>query len=397
MTYFCYQGNDGDCGFAALKMLLARLQKSRAYLDLEKPKGRKEGFSLHELVSIAKEHGVILNSYRYTRKFDVITADELPFLACLEKNGSVHVVMVSSFRSARLSIYDPAEGIIRITFDEFLSLWNGYTLEPIAVEKRKYKRPRKAVLPWIYKALSYGFDLIALTALLVGFSYLNVPEKVIWPIVALSVFALVELGEKWYLFKVLKYFDRKYMERLCSEKNTDFKKRYQEYLAFKKGYFAGDKHFVMSFLMAGLIVLILCLNDVRNLYFILFFAMIVLFEHLLFKDQEQRKQKAMSLEESLLLGEEKTEEERLAHLDRLNGLSYRYAFDLSLRKFVYLILLLGASLLLTFTLGIHSANFVLLNFFIYYFFIENLQNLAGYGARREEYRRLRARFLDAYL
>ena len=42
MTYFTYQGNDHDCGFACLKMLLATLNKNKSYLYLDKEGKRSE-------------------------------------------------------------------------------------------------------------------------------------------------------------------------------------------------------------------------------------------------------------------------------------------------------------------------------------------------------------------
>ena len=53
MKYFIYQGNDHDCGFAALKMLLANLAKDKSYLYIPKP-AKREYYTLEDLNDIAK-------------------------------------------------------------------------------------------------------------------------------------------------------------------------------------------------------------------------------------------------------------------------------------------------------------------------------------------------------
>ena len=58
MRYFTYQGNDYDCGFASLKMLLCYAHKTPKYLRLAKPEEKRSRYSYRDLLDIAARHGV---------------------------------------------------------------------------------------------------------------------------------------------------------------------------------------------------------------------------------------------------------------------------------------------------------------------------------------------------
>ena len=67
MTYVCYQGNDHDCGFAALKMLLANKVHNKSYLYIKKP-SKKKDYTFQDLIRIAKSYGFVLSSfYTFTK------------------------------------------------------------------------------------------------------------------------------------------------------------------------------------------------------------------------------------------------------------------------------------------------------------------------------------------
>ena len=56
---FIYQGNNFDCGYASLKMLLANVHNDKNYLYLSNEK-KDESYSLSDLVNIGKKYGVNL-------------------------------------------------------------------------------------------------------------------------------------------------------------------------------------------------------------------------------------------------------------------------------------------------------------------------------------------------
>ena len=57
MKYFIYQGNDHDCAFAALKILLANLAKDKSFLYLPKP-ARREYYDLLDVVKLGRAYGI---------------------------------------------------------------------------------------------------------------------------------------------------------------------------------------------------------------------------------------------------------------------------------------------------------------------------------------------------
>ena len=68
MKYFIFQGNDHDCGFAALKMYLAILAKDRSYLYIPKP-SKREYYDLFEIANLSKSYGVELDVNGCTRDY----------------------------------------------------------------------------------------------------------------------------------------------------------------------------------------------------------------------------------------------------------------------------------------------------------------------------------------
>ena len=68
MKYFIYQGNDHDCGFAALKMFLATLAKDKSYLYIPKP-SKREYYNLNDLVDLSKTYNLNLEANGCTKDY----------------------------------------------------------------------------------------------------------------------------------------------------------------------------------------------------------------------------------------------------------------------------------------------------------------------------------------
>ena len=123
MKYFIYQGNDHDCGFAALKMFLATLAKDKSYLYIPKPT-KREYYSLDDLAEISKAYGITLDGNGCSKDY----YDNLiePSLTLIDDN---HVVMVKKKKKNFIIIYDPGCGVVRMKKDEFLRRWRCIVLE----------------------------------------------------------------------------------------------------------------------------------------------------------------------------------------------------------------------------------------------------------------------------
>ena len=101
MKYFIYQGNDHDCGFAALKMYLATLAKDKSYLYIPKPK-KREHYNLDDLAEISLSYGVELEVCGCSK--DYYESLDEPALTLIDEN---HVVMIKRVRKKSITLYDP--------------------------------------------------------------------------------------------------------------------------------------------------------------------------------------------------------------------------------------------------------------------------------------------------
>ncbi|MFA5481446.1 MAG: cysteine peptidase family C39 domain-containing protein, partial [Bacilli bacterium] len=111
MHYFVYQGNDYDCGFACLKMLLCHAHKTSHYLSLQKPVDKRGLYSYKDLIAIARSEGVILCAYTVDDKKEILAYRKRPLLVALyTKMGNLHLVLLKKIGHQKVFIDDPQIG-----------------------------------------------------------------------------------------------------------------------------------------------------------------------------------------------------------------------------------------------------------------------------------------------
>lgn len=387
MSYVCYQGNNSDCGFAALKILLANKSHNKAYLNLKKPNGKKKGYSFYELMYIAKQYGFILSAYEMPRE-DVKELAKMS-LALINDN---HVVYIKRVGKRKIYYFDPARGNCACSFAEFSKLWTGKVLECVNFKERKQLEIKKErFLPIWMDIVHYLIIGVVFTSLLTGFYLIYDDSNVIITTLFLLLFAFAELVENWYIIKELKLFDSKYLNTFFSRKNNQNSDKYKFYCEYKSKYFIVSKLLLSSLVLITAFSVLLCINDYRNVFVFLILLLVKLLDNQLFSRRDKADVEEISQIEDSAFSNSVS---MVASLSRANNLASKMGLRKSLRKVAYLFICLCFAIAMMITNELVSTNFVIFHFGIYYFMSEAFDHIIDYLSSSKDRKLKRAAFLD---
>ena len=387
MTYVCYQGNDRDCGFASLKMLLANKSKNKSYLYISKP-AKKKDYTFYDLTQLARRYGFVLSSYQ----MPVEDFKDIPkgTIVLLKGNHAVYLIKVGK---RRVTYFDPDQGKIVISNKEFTQRWTGILLECTNKNdalKIDISKPRMS--PLYLDFIHYGLVGVIFACLLTGFYLIKNDTSIILTMAFLILFAVGELVENWYIIKELKIFDKKYLGVFFSKKANQKFSRYKYYCDYKSKYFISSKLLVSSLIMISAFSVLLCVNDYRNLFVFLILLMMKMLDNLLFSRKENSLVKEIEKIESIAFDSETT---IVRSLKRANDLAGKSALVSSLKKVIYMFVCLCLAVGLMIVSDVTSTNFIIFHFGIYFMTSEAFENIIKFVVNSGNRKREKARFLDS--
>lgn len=386
MSYFCYQGNDNDCGFASLKMLMAYYAHNKSYLYISKP-NKKERYTFKDLIEIASKYSFQLNAYSIINKD--IRSLEAPFLALLNNN---HLVMVKSVKKGIVVVYDPGVGVIKKDLVEFVESWSGKCLErePNSLPMKLSIKP-PVIMPKINNLIQLGFVLVIAATLLTGFYFIKEDSNFIIVIGFLMFFVICELVENWYLIKNIKYFDNKYIPKFFDNEKYRTKESYKDYIEFKQNYFKSKKTILASLLIVITISVLLSINDPKNILAITVILLAKTIDKLIFKPNQNKKEAEIDEIEQIAFN---NKDETINNLLKANKLAGQYGLFVSARKVIFTFLIAVLSILMMCFNHIVSTNYIVFYFGAYYVISTTLDSGFDYVLSYSKSKKLLARFID---
>ena len=386
MAYICYQGNDHDCGFAAMKMLLANKTHNKSYLFIKKPK-KKKSFTFHDLSVIAKGYGFTLSG------FEIPTEDyrDIPkgSVVLFKDNHSVYLKKVGKRKA---TYYDPNIGKVSIPNKEFEKKWTGLVLECANAQRAKpLKLKKDRMTPLWMDIIHYLMLAVVFASLMAGFYLINDSTNIIFTMGFLLLFAITELVENWYILKELKYFDKKFLVNFFSRRSNRSIERYRYYWDYKKNYFIVAKLLISNMIMILVFSILLCINDYRNVFVFLILLLVKMIDNILFSKKEKEKIREIEGIEAIAFDNDST----LNHsLERASKLAGKVSLDASYKKVMYMFVCLCLSLGMMIASGVVSTNFIIFHFGIYFLMSEAIENIISFFSNSNERKRKQARFLD---
>ena len=387
MKYFIYQGSDHDCGFAALKMLLAILAKDKSYLYIPKP-SKREYYNLNDLVDLSKTYNLNLEANGCTK--DYYDHLVIPSLTLIDEN---HVVLIKKKYKNKLIVYDPDAGVVKMKKDEFLRRWRCVVLEPISCDGiLKIDRNRQQILPLKLNVLSSIVSLFSAAVLIGTFYLLNKAENFVYSLIFLGLFVVTQIIEKCILYKQVYTFDREYIPKYFGIKKNCTRDKYIKYNEFKKQFFTSNRNTLASVLLAFTITFLLCFNEFRNVFVLLALILLKLLELITFgKGSEGGKRRIAELETQGF----KDEETLSVYAMEASIKADKVMFSNGIKEIFYIFLSFVFALTMMFITNNIGCNFVIFHFVMYYAGFVSYNQLLNNLSNRKENAKMERRFFDS--
>lgn len=386
MTYVCYQGNDHDCGFAALKMLLANKVRNKSYLYIKKP-AKKKDYTFYDLIKIAKSYGITLISFQ----MPVEDVRSIPNKSIVMLKGN-HMVYIKRVTKRRITYFDSNAGKRTVSHSEFEKKWSGYLIECTNISSARdvnYKKER--MTPVWMDVVHYLIIGIIFVSLMTGFYLIKDNTSIFLTMGFLLLFALAELVENWYILKELKYFDKRYLANFFSHKINQNQLKYRFYTDYKSKYFIVSKLLVSDMILILAFSILLCLNDYRNVFVFLILLLVKMLDNTLFSKKEKENVKEIEKLESFAFDDDET---IFSQLNKANSIAGKVALSSSLKKVIYMFICLCFAVGMMLASNVVSTNFIIFHFGIYFLMSVAFENVITFFSNNRDRKIKRARFLD---
>ena len=127
-NYTVLQDGIKECGSACLLSIIryygGNISEERL---LELTKTTKEGTNFYNIQLAAKEIGLISKGYKID-SFPELYKLNTPFISQVVINNYKHFVVVYKIKNKKITIMDPAKGMIKLDIEKFQSIWTGNIL-----------------------------------------------------------------------------------------------------------------------------------------------------------------------------------------------------------------------------------------------------------------------------
>ena len=386
MTYVSYQGNDRDCGFACLRMMMANKSHNKSYLYLEKPQKKKD-YSFYDLTRYARRYGFALSSYQ----MPVDDLKDVPNGTIVMMKGN-HLVYLTRVGKRRVYYVDPSSGKESMKIEDFKNAWMGLLIECVNTQyvldiTRKKERMTPLWMDFIHAALI----LTVFAFLMIGFYTLKDDSSIILTMVFLFLFGVSQLVENWYIIKELRFFDNKFIPKFFARKRNHNYKQYSFYLEFKSKYFINGKVLASNLILIGACSILLCINDFRNLFVFIILLLVKMLDNMVFNKGERYNVKQIENIEAVAFASEPMV---VKNLSRANSLATRSALISSLKKIIYLFICLCLAIGMMVFSDLTSTNFVITHLGIYFLMSEAFDGVIKYFSNYRDRKIKEARFLE---
>ncbi len=381
--FYIPQIQKDDCGFACLKMVLAKINKDKNYLFL--PQDEAHGYySYSDLVEKGYEHGINFTAFEVPNKEELSNCSSFPLILSIElKNGAKHAVVVTKVRWKKVYYLDPRRGNCSMSVKKFIDIWDGTGLMVESFEKRNC--PVKQVNPLkTSTSVLLGFvQVLVAVCAAVGVYFVKDGTPIYVPAIFLSVAIVLELLMKALCFNVMKKLDQFFF----SENNLPLK-GYREYLTrfenYKRLALSSPINLILLFvILIGLSAVVL-LNDIRNIMLVLIPIAISVFEWLVVSPILKAKAEEVNeLEEDLDSAENGEELQNKARI--LHSKAYSYSYIKMTCSYLYAGLLVLTALLTMRLCGLSSFPYIIFYSCISVAILRTLQDLFSFNEKIEEF------------
>ena len=381
MKYFIPQIDSSDCGFACLKMLIARLYEDERALFIKQNESHGP-YSLKDLKEKGLEYGLTLQGIQVNEKKTFKEMDK-PFIALLQKKNELyHYVLVNKCKWGTVYYSDPSEGESSMNLKSFLSIWTGDALIVESFEKQAVefqgdltKTNRKNYLVTVFQVLSA-------LALGVGIYFIDEKTMIYIPLVLLGFSVVFEIIMRILLIKQMEKMDEEFILGLDADRKKLYQ-LYERYEDYKKKSILSRINVVFTFIIIIFISFITILNNIYNVFLVLVPLFIALVDVKYIDGSIKERDEIISIEEREIVGMKNIDVFK-RQIDKIHVRGYKVARLMLVKKYIYVALVAIVSLLTTVFNETFSLPYVIFYFAIGYMLLEQYTNFMKYPEAEKE-------------
>jgi len=345
------QSGEKDCGKAVLRMLLAYVHNSSAFLTLPLNQNLNNMLAIKK---VAAEHGVILEGRKYENPTNILKIKD-PFIMQITRKGVPHFVL-AKVKKGKLHINDPSGEFYVLTLKSLEKYFNGSLLVVNCVEKCNI--PPKPRFKYTKKPL-YIHGLFLLFIVL-GFSFLGLPNIDLLSYIFFTLAAVLKIVEQQMIVTSFMSFDIFYISPKFNEYRYDFPKNFNALQKAKEKVFAYPLRQFTSFSTIIFISILLLINNILLFVVALYLIFFAFIDHYL-TNRNGEKEWAINNSYDNLLTVAHTKREE--HYKNLIKDSAKIA-----KRHIYRNVIVHFSLGVLIILLMYFSDTFTLNFLTFYFF-----------------------------
>lgn len=319
--YYIKQLKDDDCGFACLKMLLAKLNKCKNYIFLSQDLNHGS-YSYQELIDIAKENKLELKGFKYNRLNDLRKDLKTWCIVTVNNDKVKHAVIIKKITKKQVYIIDPYLGTYELLKDEFEKIWDKTALIVINFSLQKIKKTQFKFINPALTIFSIICSSLSLISSFLGINYINKNCSFFIPLTFLGIFFIFEILYRIINLKIMRNMDKNILndDLFTLKANIKTKDFYATFSTFKRSYITLISNILKSFIVSLFLIVVAIFNNPNHFLFVIGVLLFSILDFGLIGPFFKKLEKKISLEEEKVFC--KTS---LTNLNFVNKIAYKYA------------------------------------------------------------------------
>ena len=381
MKYFIPQINQSDCGFACLKMLIARLYEDEGALFLKQDENHGP-FSLKDLKDEGQKYGLFLQGIEVDDK-SALKEMKFPFIALLQKKNELyHYVLVTKYKLGTVYYSDPSEGESSTSIKSFVSMWTGDALIIENFEKQNIEFQGDLTKSSKKNYATAIFQILSALSLGAGIYFIDEKTMIYVPLICLILSVFFEVILRVLLIKQMEKMDEEFVLGLDADRKKLYQ-LYERYEDYKKKSVLSKMNIIFAFLIIIFISFITMLNNIYNVFLVLVPLFIAIVDVKYVDGSIKEKDEVISVEEREIVGLKNIDVFK-RQIDKIHLRGYKVAKLMLVKKYIYLGFIAVIALLTTVFNETFSLPYVIFYFAIGYMLLEQYTNFMKYPDTEKE-------------
>lgn len=383
---FIYQISNQDCGFACLKMLLAHYHHDKRYLFLQEK--NISSLSYFALIELGKKYGLVLGGYSFQEKEDILKLQKRWMLVSIKKHNTVHAVLIF-IKQKKILMLDPSFGSIKISINDFFSLWNQCALVVEQTSTCNFSVPIFRPVLKRYTFFLSTIKIISFSCLIVGLGFINYQFSLLIPILLLASFLAFEIIYKSSCLLLLSKFDADLIRR-CQTLPFHSLEEYKTYETFKSKCVSLPIDFLFRLASILFIGMLIVINNIYNLIFLSLIMSVILFDYLYMQKRLVKAKYKIGLLEQSLIGEQRR---AISIFQTLHHLTYRLVARDNIKRSLYFSIVFIGIICSMIAQQIVSLSFLLFYSALAFYLLDNGLKLLNLSQEIDEYYLFKNKYL----